>query len=85
MTGKKPGEGTSTSHCQKKVFTTDKIIDVAKIPEPSMPVDNTAKRKESTKIAPEKVRKKILTISLAKKKKEKCVIDIHVYSVDKEC
>lgn len=70
------GEGTSAASGQKEV------VDVDKIPELVVLADKVTKRKESTEVAPEKMRKKIRTISLAKKKKEECVTNIHVHSAD---
>lgn len=52
------------------------------IPESVVPVEKISKRKESTKAMPETSRKKIRTISLAKKKKEECVTNIHVFLAD---
>lgn len=62
--------------CQKKV------VDVDSIPESVVPVEKVSKRKKSTEVAPEKSRKKIRTISLAKKKKKECVTDFHVLSAN---
>lgn len=58
------------------------VVDVESIPEPMAPTEKRDKRKGKAKIAPEKSRKKIQTISLAKNKKEECVTDIRVLPED---
>lgn len=79
MAERKSGEGTSAASAapgQKEV------IDVKGIPEPVVPIEMVNKRKENTEVAPEKSRKKIRTVALAKKRKEEIVMDIHVFSAD---
>lgn len=75
MGERKSGEGTSAATATPRP---KEVVDVESIPETAAPVERGSKRRENAEIGPEKSRKRIRTISLAKKKREECVTDIHV-------
>lgn len=54
------------------------VVDVEDIPEPTAQKEKETKRKDKAEIGPEKPRKKIRTISLAKKRGDECVTEIHM-------
>lgn len=81
----KSGEGTSTAPTSTAPTTAapattrlKEVIDVKDILEPTAQRGKENKRKGKAEIAPEKPRKKIRTISLAKKRGDECLTDIHM-------
>lgn len=64
---KKSGEGTSAAPATSRL---KEVVDVDSILEPLAPAEKVGKRKENIEIAIEQTRKKIRTISLAKKRKD---------------
>lgn len=65
---KKWGERTSVAPRQEEVVDVESILELV------VPVEKVSKRKEITEVAPRKLRKKIRTISLSKKKNEEYVL-----------
>lgn len=57
-----------------------KVVDIEDTLESIAQIEKENKRKNKTKVGPEKPRKKIRTISLAKKRGDECFTDIHMLS-----